>query len=131
MPPKVENRGIFRVLFLYYSVGIIICLLTQLVVLAQHGPRIYASPLWGIIYPARLFIEDVFTRIGFAAHLPMKSSTVAGIGIALASALFGLFVPALVGLVRSGNHFGRYIGFALIVIFALFTLLWGVLPNVF
>jgi hypothetical protein len=131
MQPEVKNRIVFRVLFPSYCVGTMVCLLTQLIVLAEQGPRIYASPLWGILYPARLFIDERITRIGYAVHAPIKSTTVTGIGIAVTSAIFGLIVPILVGLTQLGNRVGRYVGLALIVIFVLFALFWDVLPNVF
>jgi hypothetical protein len=131
MNAQLKSNVSWRVVFLSYCVGAIVCLLTQMVVMMEHGPRVYVSVLWGLLYPVSLFIADTFTRIGLALHVPIKSTTAAGIGVAGASAAFGLVVPALVGLTRLSKRPVRYLGFALLAIFSLLALFWGVLPNVF
>jgi hypothetical protein len=131
MHPGTKNKLAGRTLFSLYCVGVAVCLATQLIVMIEHGPKVYASLLWGLLYPVRLFITDVSTRMGYALHAPLKSTSATGIGIAVASALFGLIVPALVELARANNRLGRYLGFAALAIFALLALFWGALPNVF
>lgn len=131
MQPRVKHKLAGRTLLSLYCVGVAVCLVTQLIVMMEHGPKVYASLLWGLLYPVRLFITDASTRMGYALHASLKSTTATGIGIAFASALFGLVVPALVGLARSNNRLGRYFGLAALAVFALLALFWGVLPNVF
>ena len=130
MQSEEKDRVSGRLLFGSYCVGAMICLLTQLVVMMQRGPRVYASLLWGFLYPIRLFITETLTKVGYTLHIPIKSANATWIGVGAASAVLGLIVPALVGLTRSGNRPGRYVGFALIGVFALLALFWGVLPNV-
>jgi hypothetical protein len=131
MPPGAKNKLAGRTLVSLYCVGVAVCLVTQLIVMLEHGPKVYASLLWAILYPVTLFIADVTTKIGYVLHAPLKSTIAAGFGIAVASALFGLVVPALVGLARSTHRLGRYIGYTALTILTLLALFWGALPNVF
>lgn len=119
-----------RSLGLAYCVGVALCLLTQLVVMMQHGPKIYVSLLWAPLYPVQLFITEACARAAIALQLSLRDATVRGIGVAVSSALLGVIVPALVGLVRSSNRFTRYLGIAALVIFILSAVLWGPFPNV-
>ena len=130
MQPDVKKQVPGRILFLAYCVGVVLSVVTQVVVMMQHGPKVYVSPLWALLYPVQLFITDVSTRSAYTVHISLRGATATAIGVGVSSALFGLILPALVGLARSDNRLARYVGFGALGIIVLLAVLWGTLPRV-
>jgi hypothetical protein len=116
-------------LVLAYSAGLALCLLTQVGVILQHGPKIYVSLLWAPLYPVQQFIAEVSGRAAVALGVPVRDATARGIGVVLSSVLLGLISPAIFAVVRSSNRAVRYLGIAILVVFLLSAILWGPFPN--
>jgi hypothetical protein len=120
-----------RALVCSYAVGVALSLLTQLgvVMQMQRGSKVYVSLLWAPLYPVQLYITDVCPRLALALHFPMRDATATALGVVISSILFGLIVPALVGLAQSRNTLARYIGFAALAFLTLMALVWFPFPN--
>ena len=114
-----------KALFLTYSLGVVICLVMQVAVAVQNGPRVYASPPWALVFPIGLFVSDFC-----AVHLSLRGNLATAIGVAFSSGLFGLILPAVIALTTSGNIPVRYIAFVVLGVLVLFAVLWTPLPRV-
>jgi hypothetical protein len=130
MQSDAKTKPSKRTLFFSYSVGIALCAATQLAVTMQHGPRIYVSLLWAFLYPVQIYVAESCARGAIVAHIGLQDATAARMGIGISSILFGLILPALVGLIRSENRFARYVGIATLAVFVLLTIFWSQFPNV-
>ena len=119
-----------RTLFFSYFVGVAVCAANQLAVTMQHGPKTYVSLLWAFLYPVQIFLAESCARGAIAAHSSLRDTTAAMMGVGISSVLFGLILPALVGLMRSENRFARYVGIAALAVFVLFTIFWFQFQNV-
>jgi len=117
-------------LVLAYGAGMALCVLTQVGVILQHGPKIYVSLLWAPLYPVQQFVAEVSERAAIALGIPLRDATARGIGVVLSSALLGIISPAIFAVVRSNNRSVRYLGIAILVLFLLSAILWGPFPNV-
>ena len=79
-----------RGLWFAYCSGVIVCLLTQTIVMMQRGPKVYVSLLWSPLYPVQLFLTETCARVALALHVSLRDPAARGLGVAISSAIFGL-----------------------------------------
>jgi hypothetical protein len=114
-------------LAIFYLIGFLSCLVTQIVVAVQKGPTQYVNLLFALLLPFQEWIRQVWQSF-VGPTTPGKSPLV--ISVIGSSALIGLFFPSVVSLMRYKAHGLRLLGYVLLLLLALMTLCWWRFPNV-
>jgi hypothetical protein len=119
------NRSLSKqALFGSFVAGLGLSLLTQLAVLAQHGPKIYVSLLWAPLFPVQYIIREICQRFAVLLHAALSDSIATGIAIVISSALFGIIAAGLAAFASSKRGVARYFGIIIIVIIILSAVFW-------
>lgn len=117
-----------RQLVTSYIIGFYVCCITQFVVLREEGPIQYVNLL---SVPLYIFHEIFHEMWWFTAGPELSPERHANIFSFLASStVVAVFFPAALSLLRFERKLFRGIGWVLLGVLTLMSVIWGRAPNI-